>query len=181
MIIGLTGTIGSGKSTVAKHLESAHGFTRINFKDALLIEVKERFPLLLAEINSYYRYTDTNDLMNAVSRPPLLRALLQNYGTEVRRVDNPDYWAHQWEKAVVAYGGNVVADDVRFVNEADTVEALGGVIFRVNGVTPSGSGHASETEQSKIIVEETIYNHWGLPELHTNIDRALERLNGDRP
>ena len=96
MIIGLTGKKQNGKSTAAEHLSDKHNFVRINFKDALVAEIRERFPNLLEAIIEIMDRTDY-DGMNPWTvdrlfkeKPPLMRALLQNYGTEVRRIDDSE-------------------------------------------------------------------------------------------
>ena len=101
MIIGFTGYKQSGKSTAAKYLEEKYNFTRINFKDALVQEIKDNFPDLLEEICLIYEEFSFPKEGDGVdfgienmfqTKPPLMRALLQNYGTEVRRKDDQHYW-----------------------------------------------------------------------------------------
>ena len=50
IIIGLTGFKQVGKSTAASHLETKHGFSRHNMKDALVAELKQNFPDLLQKL-----------------------------------------------------------------------------------------------------------------------------------
>lgn len=153
MIVGLTGKMGSGKTTVADHLVS-RGFTKVNFKDGLVEEMKRVFPNLLNEIQYEYRdkhYT-IDDLF--LFKPPLMRALMQNYGTEVRRGDNPNYWVDKWmEKVreVISSGGRVVTDDVRFLNEAKALKDYDGFIIKIErtDITDTGT-HTSEIEMNSI-------------------------------
>lgn len=165
MIIGLVGFKQVGKSTAAKHLEG-RGFVRINMKDALVAEIKKNFPDLLREI---FTHTDlygdlenhpdlqsTDDLFEF--KPPLMRALMQNYGTEVRRGDNDSYWTDQWKEAVEnCSSSHIVVDDVRFLNEAEAVKEQGGIIVRLTRPDIStGGDHSSETEQLQIVADHTI-------------------------
>lgn len=148
MIIGICGFKGSGKSEVAKYLQEEYGFVRHNFKDALLSEVKKNFPDLLEEIYKVYNYTQSEDLFTI--KPPLIRALLQNYGTELRRGENPNHWVDQWQKTLPK--GNVVTDDVRFLNEAKQIQSgQANVLIRVVMVNApqQTDTHQSEIEQLK--------------------------------
>lgn len=164
MIIGLVGFKQVGKSTAAKHLEEKHGFQRINMKDALVAELKKNFPRLMREIYDTTGETWVNDetmfqyLFDV--KPPLMRALLQNYGTEVRRGDKDSYWTDEWDKATYSArctDQNIVVDDVRFLNEAKAVKERGGIIIRlVRPDIPTGGTHASEVEQLEIVADNTI-------------------------
>lgn len=161
MIIGLCGYKGSGKSVVAKYLEENHGFKRVNFKDGLVAEMKEKFPTLLQSISDNYVSRGYEDCYSVeelfYSKPPIMRALMQEYGTEVRRADNDSYWVDKWLEKVKEVGGNIVTDDVRFFNELYAITEQEGVLIRVkrDDITTGGT-HASETEQEKFVEDFTI-------------------------
>ncbi len=143
MIIGLSGLKGSGKTTVAKYLSDYYGFERINFKDGLVKEMTERFPSTLIECAKWYDM-DVDQLFER--KPAVVRALMQEYGTEVRRVDDPDYWVTYWEQSVQDVG-NVVVDDVRFQNEYEAVKMRGGTTIQIiNDGLSNTDNHQSETE-----------------------------------
>lgn len=162
MIIGLTGKKQNGKSTAAQYIAEKYGFVRLNFKDALVAEIRERFPGLLQEIANIMEQTNY-DGMNPWTvdrlfkdKPPLMRTLLQNYGTEVRRKDYDDYWVVQWLKKATKHQ-HVVVDDVRFLNEAQAVRDMGGVLIRIIRVDYDNTdSHSSEMEMDKIETNETI-------------------------
>lgn len=183
MIIGLCGFARSGKSTAAEYLEKNHGFKRVNFKDALVAEMKENFPDLLDEIayavdmlNQYEtgigESTPTVELF--LTKPRLMRALMQNYGTDVRRKDNPNYWAKKWVEKVKQTKGNIVVDDVRFFNELSSLTELDGVLVRVKrpDITTGGT-HQSEKEQELFCEDYTIE---GVANSHDAIYEQLEEL-----
>ena len=183
-IIGITGFKHVGKSTAAKYLESK-GFTRHNFKDAMVQEIKANFPDLLKEIQEAYplggcprlglKWQYTIDEL-FTTKPPLMRALMVNYGTDVRRKDNPHYWVSEWIDKVIKINGNIVADDVRFHNEADAVKMGKGIIIRLerDGVT-TGGNHASETEQLQIVPDYTIKTKDGdIEDLHRQLDDIIK-------
>lgn len=183
MIIGFTGKKRSGKSTSAQYLESK-GFTRLNFKDALIAEVKERMPLVLDEIIKLLERNDY-DGMKKLNHDNLfedysdvIRALLKNYGTDVRRADNQDYWTTKWLKKA-QHSGFVVVDDVRFLNEAQAIRDMGGMIVRIiRSDMQSTDTHASETEMDQIVPDQVIAVETGhQDEMYASLDGMLEELN----
>jgi len=190
MIIGLIGYMRSGKTTAAGFLETMHGFQRVSFKDALVAEMKENFPDLLNEIavgNGYHQIggvvpePDIWELFK--EKPPLMRALMQNYGTEVRRKDDPNYWIKRWIEGS-EIPGDIVVDDVRFKNEAEAVRARGGVLIRVERTDiTSGGDHASETQMDGVVADYTISAGPGeLDEIYKKIDiiYGQEKLKEDK-
>jgi hypothetical protein len=71
----------------------------------------------------------------ARSRTTAARALLQRWGTDVRRAQHPDYWVHQALRpavASIAAGRAVYVTDVRFPNEVDGAGALGFETIRLD-------------------------------------------------
>ena len=176
-IIGLVGFKQVGKSTAAKYLEEKYGFTRHNFKDALVQELKDNFPDLLEKICvNESRTRITRDVVTVdklfQEKPPLMRALMQNYGTDVRRKDSPNYWTQQWVKNLDI--GKTVVDDVRFLNEAEAVKLGGGIIIRLTrSDIETGGTHLSETEQLEIVADHTIECD---PGDHEALYRALDDI-----
>ncbi len=77
-----------------------------------------------------------------------VRRILQWWGTEYRRAQNPDYWTAAWAKKLQEYDlsqTHVVVDDVRFVNELEVIKQHGGRFVRI--VRPGFDGandHSSE-------------------------------------
>jgi len=81
--------------------------------------------------------------------------LLQWWGTEFRRANNPNYWVEQWAKALDPTADIVMTPDMRFINEARMVKAKGGYTIRVSRLNVDGTpyvdptrdpNHRSETE-----------------------------------
>lgn len=150
MIIGIGGKIGHGKDTIADFLVRAYGFKIVRMSDALKEEVLTRLPRTLTTFWSVYnpeRPVPTPALLRDMvfnRKPYGVRELLQEYGTEVRRADDPDYWVRRWAEEAVKYR-HVVAPDVRFFNEAKIVRDLGGKLWHVDrpGMPETGD-HASE-------------------------------------
>lgn len=174
MIIALTGLKQSGKSTVAKHLQEKYGFIRINFKDALLQELKTYFPDFLSAEASYHACT-IDELLE--KKPGHIRQLLQNFGTEFRRKEDKDYWVKEWLLKVVA-NERVVVDDCRFFNEANMVHELGGKIIRVIKIGQENfDRHSSENEMNNIQADYLVSADPGGNEiLLLQIDKIMESM-----
>lgn len=152
-IIALTGFKQTGKSTAASYLTKNYGFVRHNFKDALIKELEENFPDLLNYFLELYEADTFEELWT--KKPEGVRRLMQNYGTEVRRKDCVDYWVRRWEETLPP--GDVVIDDCRFVNEAQTVKNLNGIIIRLKRTDiTTGGDHISEVEQASIVPDYII-------------------------
>jgi len=77
-----------------------------------------------------------------------VRRILQWWGTEYRRAQDPDYWTKAWEAALAELpdrNAHILVDDVRFRNEVDAVQRNGGVLIRVERPGFNGANdHSSE-------------------------------------
>ena len=188
-IVGLIGFKQSGKSTAAKYLEEKYGFVRHNMKDALIAEIRQNFPDLLDAICLQMNIMrgEWDVLPWTIERlfeekPPLMRALMVNYGTEVRRGDKDGYWVDEYKDGVeyLATLGvdRIVTDDCRFINEAKAIKELkdnGGILIRIirTDIT-TGGDHSSETEQLQIEADYTIEVGPGEQEkLYAGLDKII--------
>ena len=182
-LLAFTGKMGSGKTTACDYLVSQGGYVKVNFKDALVEEMKERLPDALEAIRMHQNTMSVNfddgthwtvDRLFR-DKPQIMRALMQNYGTEVRRRDDPDYWTKRYKQRVQDFleeGLNVVTDDCRFLNEAQTVKSLGGQIIKIerSDITHTGS-HQSEMEMDSIVADTILHTEPGdLKGLYQQID-----------
>lgn len=210
MIVGLTGPARCGKNTIADHLVANHGFTRFAFSDALYREVTEAFGLP----ESYLRYEETKDTPTGVlalehsnddqfvlavcrafgwvidgpevgrGRSP--REILQWWGTEYRRAQDPDYWVKKLDETLQKHFSSsavfplkVAVDGVRFQNEEAYLRGLVGFemwhIHRPNG--PAVASHVSEVEQKNITVcvdtDVLLQNNGTVAQLLAIIDLVL--------
>jgi len=78
-----------------------------------------------------------------------VRRILQWWGTEYRRAQDPDYWTKAWAHKVSGYDlarTHILIDDVRFMNELAVIKGLGGKIVKIDRPGfAAGGNHASET------------------------------------
>lgn len=174
MIVGFCGPIGAGKSAAAERLVEQHGFVRLRFAQPL----KEALAGLLASAGAcpdeIARMID-GDLKEhpapfLAGRTP--RHAMQTLGTEWgRNCIGGDYWVSLWKaraRASLDAGLNVVADDVRFPNEAEAIRALGGPVVRIERAGPVASDHASEKQC--VAFDRSIRNDEGLDDLFRIVD-----------
>lgn len=178
MLIGLCGYKGTGKTTVANYLIKEYGFKPVNFKDALVSEIKKNFPLLLAELAKIYEM-EVNELFD--KKPPAMRALMQEYGTEVRRGDDEEYWVKKWWEGATGTRGNIVTDDVRFFNELSALGDKKGILIRVtrDDITTGGE-HQSELQQEKFIEDFAIVGQAGSHEaIYKQLDAIIQTIKSN--
>lgn len=175
MLIALTGLKQSGKSTVSKILKEKYGFYPINFKDSLIQEMKEFLPDFLEKEAEFYKCT-IDELFE--KKPGNFRQLMQNFGTELRRGQDKDYWCNLWLSKYKSCLFDVVVDDCRFLNEAFTVQQNGGVIVKIiKNNQLNNDLHLSETESSQIIPDyEITCDEGNLSCLEQNVDNLVEKL-----
>lgn len=134
----------SGKSTVASELEQ-RGYVIVPFAETLKLML---IPML--ESLGYDRH-GANYLVYQAKQVVVgdagvsVRHMLQTLGTEWGRACiHPEIWVRCWKGRAQQYSA-VVADDVRFPNEAAMIKLLGGEIWRIDRPSvPHEHGHASE-------------------------------------
>lgn len=198
LILGLTGRAGAGKDTVADILCEAYQFYRFAFADPLRAEIvnafqinpglflpphKERKMEVLAIDNSSDR-----DFVIAMAKrgksitvPRSPREIMQWWGTEYRRTQQPHYWTRKagdtLHDALKRGFSRIVITDVRLDNEAEFVRYHGGKIWRVRRAT---SEHTKPTHQSEmldsIIADLEIDNNRSMTALVATVMRAYTDL-----
>ena len=186
-LIGLVGAKGSGKTTVADWLVSHHGFVNVGFADALKTEVIRCFPRLLA-LEAQYWHGDAiaeglTTLERAieqlvwVQKPERVRLLLQEFGTEVRRSDDPGYWVRRWlasARPLLQSQKQIVVPDIRFRNEVRIVTELRGILVNLTRPGYEGDSHQSERDLDGWNEwDRTIQNTGTLEDLHIQADRLI--------
>ena len=168
-LVGFGYKLGVGKTTCAVFLD---GFTRLSFASGVKEEVSEFLTHLgvkFARENLYGSQKDKEEMffvpisdwcyltpvelftpakaLMCHSKPGhvglTFRQTLQLYGTEYRRRQDPDYWVKRLEEKLQGLE-RVVIDDVRFLNEVEMVQRLGGRVIRIDRPGAEKSRHESE-------------------------------------
>jgi hypothetical protein len=217
-ILGLAGQAGVGKDTVADYLVKAYGFVKFAFSDALYAEVQAAYGLedqsLLRDratkevpterlalkhctdegfLNST-GYLLAPDIKTKVDHSPLSalspRQVLQWWGTQYRRAQDPHYWLWQnenWLHKVRAdhlypehAPQHFVNTTVRFENEREWIHAGGwenlwqGNVWHIRreGLAPVAS-HVSETELPVITPERQLWNNASIERLYRGVDLLM--------
>lgn len=172
-IVGFIGKAGSGKSTCASQLVrvlQGHGYSV-----AVL-----PFAAPLKRIAREMGWDGVKDDKG--------RRLLQLLGTECgRECIDVNIWVDLWVKAVNGLEGVVdvvIADDVRFENEAQAIHSLGGKVIRVTGnhspeigLTETAKIHASENLLPEAVADDTFDNDSTVEQAYQLLKSSLR--NGD--
>lgn len=166
MIIGLTGYAQSGKDTIANILVEKYGFERKAFADNVRA--------ILYDLDVH----GVKDIVDAIGwdgakRIQGIRVLLQNLGVSARNNLGSNIWISSVFDTLVP-NKNYVITDVRFINEAMSIQAIDGSIWRVKrpGIGPVNN-HISETELDEIRADKIIINGAGLDSLESQIKSCL--------
>ncbi len=200
-LIGIVGAIGSGKDSVASHLVSAHGFTRVSFGDAVKNTIVEMFgvdkvflfgtqvqknlPLFaMGVIGEGFRIYG-EPWASRIGQHWTGRYLCEYIGTEAGRAVNEKVWINKVLREVKkdrAFGimNRHVIPDVRFLNEAVAIERAGGVLWRTTKIDDRGmsiipgTGHSSDEEWKEIQYDaEFTASHGHLDALFVLVDKEL--------
>lgn len=142
MVIGLAGYIGVGKSTAAKKL--CEHIIQVSDKPACtwgfgaelrseIIDFIEEPSSFCIHQNEYPKDVEVlHGLLTLLQIPSMIhykptqndiRKLLQWWGTEFRRNQDPNYWVKRWSNRMyeTELSTSIVVDDVRFKNEYEAV------------------------------------------------------------
>ena len=169
-IIGITGYIGSGKTLLADALCSKHNFTK----------VKMAYPIkkMLSSVGLSYSHLEG---MNKEIETELLcnktpRFAMQTLGTEWgRKIMGDNIWVNLWSTKVselTSMNQGVVADDVRFLNEAKIIRDMGGVIVRMERPSSTKTNH--ESEDQNFDADLVIENNDTIEKIFNSIPKILQ-------
>lgn len=197
-LVGLSGWAGTGKDSVAAVLAECGGFQRHSFADALRAEICEAFgiealyltrrdlkevpspALALRQCRDFgflgaaalAHPSGSFFLRDFLDQPRSAREVMQLWGTEYRRRQNPAYWTRIMVDKISTGRKNglrhFVITDVRFPNECETVKLMGGTIWQVvrPGVEPV-NGHSSENDGAQFAPSHVISNDGDLKQLRS--------------
>ena len=142
-LIGFAGRAGSGKSWAAFALVLRQPrFARMRFADPLKAMLLA-LGATEAEIDGLAKETPSPHLCGKTPRHAM-----QTLGTEWgRQMIGISLWVDAWARradALLADGGSVVVDDVRFPDEIEAIRARGGRIYWIERGPVAPPTHASE-------------------------------------
>ena len=215
IIIALTGQAGAGKDTVADVLATHAGFTKLAFADALRAEVANGFelgdqygilsdratkeqphPLLALQrckdieaLRVFRRLWEavgaTMDAPDEMHAPRSPRQIMQWWGTEYRRAQQPNYWSTKVAMRIAQMHSlqgveRFVVTDARFENEAAAMRVLGGQVWQVMrpGLVSAEGTHASATDGSRLRPDCSLLNGGGILDLAHASLRMLQYQYG---
>lgn len=185
VILALSGHTGVGKDVIARYLIAKHAFIRVGFSDALKHEVATKLRRTLeAHIQQTFSWglieqLGMDRLVHRVvweRRTPVTRALLQEFGSEVRRADERDYWVRRTAEKVndLPPSANVVLPDCRFENECRMVRALNGYLLKITRPGYFGDSHMSETSLNAWTdFDVVLVNNGTVEDLEDKVERWL--------
>lgn len=210
-LIGLGGQLRSGKDTAADYLVAEHGYVKFGMSDALNDFLVAQNPIVHFRLETgmeglrftarvlpvrYAEWLAEHGYVAAKEKLEEFRAIMQRTGTEAgRQVLYENVWVDAIMRKIQASEKPVVVTGIRFDNEVEMIESLGGETVWVHrsAVSPSkpsteldeaiarhpaGKGrreahsalqHASETSVSAADFRWTIVNDSTLEELYRQI------------
>lgn len=200
-LIGLAGRAGAGKDSVADVLEDLYGFRRFSFSDALYEEVADAFGVTIDSLKDRalkeaptealaLRHCRDREFVACVRNLGVLEAdigiiprsprwVLQIWGTEYRREQDPDYWirkaAATYEAALASGVAGLVNTSVRHGNEVDWLRSCGADIWHILrscGAEPV-IAHSSEAGIPRRAGDVLIINDGTLDDLAERVEKVM--------
>lgn len=184
-IIGITGKIGSGKTTIANYLVDKYDYTEygmadplkgigklFGFSDRQLYGTQEE----KLEIHPYWNVSARHFLQKVGT--DLFREHLHEVLPEMKMEGT--IWVEIFKMENNRFPKQYVISDIRFLDEAKAIKDMGGIIIRtVRGDTSGGNTytkHRSEMEMDKIDADYTIDNNCSMEELQDKLNKLVENL-----
>lgn len=125
---------------------------------------------------------DHQEIQNKVGQTAVtVRRILQWWGTEYRRAEDPDYWTKAWSRKIHQFDlstTDILVDDIRFTNELETLKADGGLIVKIERPGFDGAGnHSSETSLDHYADwHSVIVNAGSLDQFYHQVAELTEQL-----
>ena len=184
MIIGICGSAGSGKTTIAKYLVEKYNFIELSFatclKDVISIIFDWDRKLLEGDTPESRQWRETIDDWWSIRLgiPNLTpRFILQYIGTDIMRVHfHPDIWISHLERKLQP-NINYVITDCRFYNEINMLHKYNAYIIKVLKNNIKYDIHSSEALSYIIddnIFDNYINNNGTIEDLYLEIDKLLK-------
>lgn len=164
IVIGLKGLIGSGKTTVARHLIENHGFVRGRFAGALKDMLRAYLRYRRCEDATIERMID-GDLKELPS--PWLGGKSPRHAMEGlgglwgRDHMGSNFWiGTETDVLYTQAPKRVVFEDVRHANEGEAIDRMGGWVIEIvrPGLLPQEE-HRTETAQAEVKAHRSVMNY----------------------
>lgn len=165
-LIGIVGKKQSGKDEVCKIIREhypTNDTVRIAFADSLKEEVADFCNVTVEDIEKHKER---------------FRLILQGYGTDFRRGQNPRYWLDRWQRKVqeeCQHRSIIIAPDVRFLNEAELIRSMGGELWGIVRIPHyiTHDTHQSELELTRIKTDHFIDNNKDIDYIEQQVTKLL--------
>jgi len=188
MIIGFHGCKGVGKDTAAQFLIDTYDFNKVAFADPLKEAVAALFDMTKEQVDTLKENNDVKVAIMTEVKGSLhagniisWRGFLQRFGTEMgRETFHRDFWVDLWEDHLYKnsmHEDDIVVTDVRFKNEAEKIQHLGGVVVRITRPGHEPDGHKSEEPLPTIMIDAEIHNNSTLDDFHVDVHHLYKGLN----
>lgn len=183
IVLGITGHHNTGKTTVAQLLETHTAARAMAFSDGIYAEVAQAFGCSILDLASRLGKTQPQRMLalqhcadkdfvqcvqahaeGDLQTPRTPRQILEWWGSEYRRVQDPAYWVKHTQQRINHYRSYncrrpIVLADVYKHNEAALIRSLGGTIWRIERPGhEQRTTHATSTEHLQIQANLTLHN-----------------------
>lgn len=173
-IIGIAGKARSGKDTVAKHLWTQYGFTRLAFADPVKMAAQIIFGLS-NEATWGDEFKET--VIPYWGKSP--RQIFQLLGTEcVKPFFGEEVWIKRLQISLESLPtDDIVIPDVRFEPEARWIRQMGGTVLHLQRTgVEAVNQHVSEAVVEFRLPDEIIVNDGTLEQLQFRVDALISKL-----
>lgn len=154
--IALIGDFGSGKTTIAQAWCDIVGGVKLSFAEALKWEVAYTLAHADDDMSLVDYYYD--QMLSPITKDKY-RTLLQWWGTEYRRAQDPEYWLKKMQGSLlIAKDKPIAIDDCRFDNELKLLRSEGFRIIRLE----SGATVRPQTNEQQGHASEQDWKHWSV-------------------
>ena len=155
MIIGISGYVGSGKTTTSDWFIGNHGFKRLSFADPI-----RNMIMALGIPEATLRDPELKEQPHKLLLGRSPRYAMEKLGKEWgRELMHPQFWIGQFA-AKADTMKFVICDDVRYPNEVEAIHALGGKVYKL--IVPGQEARvASDYAVQTVFPDEALTNDPG--------------------
>jgi len=204
-VIGIGHKARQGRDTAATYLHEKHGITVISFNDALYEECRNlrmntyvpgfsrsNVVTKFVVYSKKHRYdfdkrTVPKEIWSLFDICPYYEgmtdknpALLQWWGTDVKRKRDPDYWVKQVRDVIVANPDtDYVIPDCRFRNEAQMIKDMGGYVWDIRRMVETKTNWFEQyiaSDRDPNHPSETDLDDWHFDTIKMALDGDIESL-----